>query len=69
MAKKPINQNKPWVTESENQLKKLIKQNTPTDVLAFKLGRTEAAIRAKAQELGLSLKPTNKHPDKGHKKK
>lgn len=43
-------------------LKQLIAQNTPTRIIALKLGRTEAAIYAKASELGLSVKPTNQSP-------
>ena len=30
--------------------------------MGFKLGRTEEAIRAKASEMGVSLKPTNQSP-------
>lgn len=68
MAKKPVNQGKAWSDKQEVYLKKLAKENTPTDLMAYREGRSEAAVRAKAQELGISLKPTNKHPDKGHKK-
>jgi hypothetical protein len=34
-------------------------QNTPTRVMGIKFGRTEDAVRAKIQEEGISLKPTN----------
>jgi hypothetical protein len=30
--------------------------------MGIKLGRTEAAMYAKASEIGLSLKPTNRSP-------
>jgi hypothetical protein len=40
----------------------MVRENTPTRVIAFKEGRTPAAIQAKAQELNLSLKPVNQHP-------
>ena len=37
-------------------------QNTPTRVLGLHLGRTEDAVRSRAGELGVSLKPTNQSP-------
>jgi hypothetical protein len=37
-------------------------RNTPTRIIAFKLGRTENAVRSKASEEGISLKPTNQSP-------
>lgn len=62
MAKKPVNQGKAWNQKQEVQLKKLVKGNTPTPLIAYKLGRTSEAVRSKAQDLGVSLKPTNKPP-------
>jgi hypothetical protein len=35
---------------------------TPTRVAGLKLGRSENAVRAKASEVGVSLKPTNQSP-------
>lgn len=58
-----------WSATEIRELKKLIKENTPTRVLGLKHGRTEAAIRAKVQELDLSLKPTNRSPRTPRKKK
>jgi hypothetical protein len=40
----------------------LASQNTPTRVAGLKLGRTENAVRSKASELGISLRPTNQSP-------
>jgi hypothetical protein len=40
----------------------LAKENTPTRVIGLKLGRTEDAVRSKASEEGISLKPTNQSP-------
>jgi hypothetical protein len=37
-------------------------QNTPTRVIGLKLGRTEDAVRTKASEEGVSLRPTNQSP-------
>ena len=68
MAKTPKterNSGKPWTKENVKELKVLAKQNTPTRVAGLKLGRTPEAIYAKAQEIGLSLKPTNQSPNKG----
>lgn len=62
MAKKPENHGKPWSSEQERELKSLAKGNTPTRVAALKLGRTEDSVRAKAQEMDVSLKPTNQSP-------
>jgi len=52
----------PWTTEDIKLLRQLAKENTPTRVIGLKLGRTEAAIRTKAAELGISLAPTNQSP-------
>ncbi len=56
------NTGKSWTSKDVSQLKQLVKQNTPTRVAGFKIGRTENAIRAEANKLGLSLKPTNQSP-------
>ena len=56
------NTSKPWRAKDVSQLKQLIRQNTPTRVAGFKLGRTEYAIRSEANRLGLSLKPSNQSP-------
>ena len=56
MAKKPTNQGKTWTSTQESQLKKLAKGDTPTRLMAYRLGRTPAAVQAKAQELNVSLK-------------
>jgi len=62
MSSSTKNANKPWTAADIAMLKQLIAQNTPTRIIALKLGRTEAAIYAKASELGLSVKPTNQSP-------
>lgn len=51
-----------WTPKQSRQLRELARGNTPTRVIAFKLGRTEEAVRAKAGGLGVSLKPTNQSP-------
>lgn len=67
MAKKPANQGKAWTSTQKSQLKKLARGDTPTRLMAYKLGRTPAAVQAKAQELNVSLKPINKSPYNRHK--
>ena len=56
------NKGKAWTTGQVAQLRSLQKGNTPTGLLAHKLGRTENAIRSKASDLNISLKPTNQSP-------
>ena len=62
MAKPPANHGKSWTPAAVTQLKQLAKENTPTRVIGLKLGRTEDAVRAKAGENSVSLKPTNQSP-------
>lgn len=62
------NNHKQWSLAEENRLKEL-GGKTPTRVIGLKLGRTEDAIRAKAQDLGISLKPVNQSPYGTAKKK
>jgi hypothetical protein len=62
MAKRPANANKPWTPANQQQLRKLARENTPTRVIALKMDRTEASIRSKASDLGVSLKPVNQSP-------
>ena len=62
MATYTRNSGKNWTSREVSQLKTLAKQNTPTRVIGFKLGRTEGAIRTKAADAGVSLKPTNQSP-------
>jgi hypothetical protein len=62
MAKPPANHGKSWTKSDVQQLKTEAKGNTPTRVLGLHLGRTPAAVQAKASEINLSLKPTNQAP-------
>jgi len=62
MAKTPKNHRKEWTNQDIKQLKKLADQNTPTRVIALKLGRTENSVRSAASENDISLKPTNQSP-------
>jgi hypothetical protein len=62
MTKSNRNTGKPWAPIDTKQLKELARGNTPTRVIGLKLGRTEDAVRSKASELDVSLKPTNQRP-------
>ena len=67
MAKTPTpqterNSGKPWSQDEVKQLRQLAKENTPTRVIGLKLGRTPAAVQAKARSIELSLKPANRSP-------
>lgn len=68
MAKVPSNHGKPWSDADLAKLEKLADENTPTRLIGLKMGRTEDAIRQKASEETISLKPTNQSPY-GTKKK
>jgi hypothetical protein len=62
MPKKPPNQGKQWTSKDVGELNTLAKQNTPTRLIAFKMGRTLEAIYAKAKEERISLKSTDQWP-------
>jgi hypothetical protein len=61
-AKKPGAHRTGWSKDDIKELRALVKSNTPTPLMANKLARTVHATRAKARELGISLKPTNRSP-------
>ena len=67
MAITSSNRNKPWSAAEDKQLRQLIRENTPTRVIGFKLGRTQEAVYSHAQREGLSLKPVNQSPNKRRK--
>ena len=62
MSKSTRNSGKPWTPVEVKSMKAMVKENTPTRVIGFKLGRTEGAVYNKASEKGISLKPTNQSP-------
>ena len=57
-----FNSDRPWTLAEDTQLFLLATQNTPTPVIALTLGRTEAAVYARAAVLGISLMPVNRSP-------
>ena len=56
------NTSQSWTSADDDELRRLARENTPTRVIGLKLGRSEDAIRARASQLGISLKPTNQSP-------
>mgnify|MGYP000548302982 CR=1 FL=1 len=62
MRKSTRNTGKEWSGSDVANLRQLARENTPTRVIGLKLGRTEAAVRTKAADEGISLKPTNQAP-------
>ncbi|SIF22391.1 Uncharacterised protein [Mycobacteroides abscessus subsp. abscessus] len=68
MTKKPANSGKRWTTADDQQLRKEAAGNTSTRVIGLHMERSEGSIRSRANELGVSLKPTNQSPY-GTKKK
>ena len=68
MPATPQNHRKPWTSAEDVQLDELIRQNTPTPLIAHKLGRTEHAVRSHVRDTNRSLAPTNKSPYNRRKK-
>jgi hypothetical protein len=62
MAQYNRNSGKEWSKSDVSQLRSLARENTPTRVIGLKLGRTEGAVRTKAAEASVSLKPVNQSP-------
>lgn len=62
MSKSTRNNGKAWTPGEVKQLRQEAKGNTPTRVIGVLHGRSEDAIRSKAQSEGISLKPTNQSP-------
>jgi hypothetical protein len=55
------NAGKPWASKEVVELKKL-GGRVPTRVIALKLQRPVGGIRAKAEEIKMSLRPVNRSP-------
>jgi len=62
MAKAPPNSNKHWTPRDVATLERLAEGNTPTGLIAWHLGRSEAAVRSKASDKRISLDPPNRSP-------
>ena len=62
MAKQPPNSGKPWNSGARAELAGLAAKNTPTRVIAMKVGRSPDAVSSQASKQGVSLKPVNQSP-------
>lgn len=62
MAKRPENQGRRWTPADVRQLRVEAKHDTPTRLIALHLQRSEDAVRSKASDIDLSLKPVNQSP-------
>jgi hypothetical protein len=67
-TKNPPNHGKPWTEQQVNELERLAAGNTPTRVIALKLGRTEDSIYGKASAEDIPLAPPNQRPYNRRKK-
>lgn len=63
----PPNHNKDWSKTDLETLKHMDKIGKVTPIIAWELGRTVDAIRAKASDKNISLMPVNKSPNKNLK--
>ena len=61
-AKSSRHSGEEWTEDQTQQLRYLAGANTPVGVMSVKLGRSEAAIRSKAQAEGIALAPPNRSP-------
>jgi hypothetical protein len=61
-TKSTRNSGEEWSDAEVEQPEELAEGNTPTGVISVKLGRSEDAIRSKAQAEGISLAPANRPP-------
>lgn len=59
MSRKPQNHGKQWTDREISQLKGEARRDIPTTEIAKKHKRTEASIRAKAQDENISLRRPN----------
>ena len=62
MSKSTRNSRTPWGRQDVAALRAFARDNTPTRVIGLKLGRTEDAVRSKASQENISLRPTNQAP-------
>jgi len=53
---------KDWTDAELKSLKMMVKQNTPTGIIAMKLKRSVTSVYGKAAREGISLAPTNRSP-------
>jgi hypothetical protein len=62
MAKKPSKSGAAWTPQDVKALREMAAHNRPTGIIAYELQRSEIAVRSKASEKKISLKPVNQSP-------
>lgn len=62
MPKTPPNHRQPITRQIISQVNHLARGNTPTGIIALKIGRTQNSVRSIASDNDISLHPTNKPP-------
>jgi hypothetical protein len=62
MPKGARNTGKQWTSAQKQTLRGLARGNTPTRLIAWKMGRSPGAIYTQGARQGTSLKPTNQRP-------
>jgi hypothetical protein len=62
MAKQAPNSGKAWTPQADSQLRREVAGSTPPGVISLHLGLTEDAIRSRAGDIDVSLKPTSQSP-------
>jgi hypothetical protein len=62
MPTEPKNHGKPWTPADDRKLDKLIKENTPTRLIARELERTVDAVYSHVSDTDRSVKPVNQSP-------
>ncbi len=62
MAKTPHNGGQRWTSSDDAALRQEAAGNTPTRLIGLHLGRSEVAVRSRASEIRVSLKPVNQSP-------
>lgn len=67
MVKTPPNSGRRWTPSQDAQLRREAAGNTPTRVIGLHLGRSEDAVRSRASDLAVPLKPTNQSPYGNHR--
>jgi hypothetical protein len=62
VAKPPARHRRPWNPYEVRQLKNYLAGDTPTTIIALRLGRTPEAVRRKASQLRLTEGAVNRRP-------
>ena len=64
MTSEPENRGQPFSNDDVKLLRQMVKEKTPTPLMAARLGRTDASVRKKARSLRLSVRYEGLPPKK-----